>query len=151
MDSQIIEIIGLNRLVNDLLAAGVEVARPIRDRGVDLIAYIERDKKSFWARPIQLKAASEENFIINKKYSRATDLLLVYYWHLHSKNHPVAYAMSYATAVQIAAKMGYTKNATWTRNGIWTVHKPGRDLKVLMEPYQMNPDRWKKAVFNSMA
>jgi len=85
LDSQVIEIIGQNRLVNDLLAARIETARPTRDRGVDLIAYVERDKKGFIARPIQLKAASEEIFVINKKYSRAKELLLVYYWHLHSK------------------------------------------------------------------
>ena len=39
VDSQLIEIIGRNRLINELLRGGLEVATPLRDRGIDLIAY----------------------------------------------------------------------------------------------------------------
>ena len=39
MDSQAVELLGRNRLVSDLLQAGLEVALPVRDRGIDLIAY----------------------------------------------------------------------------------------------------------------
>ena len=41
MDSQVVEVLGRNRLVSDLLQAGLEVALPVRDRGVDLIAYAD--------------------------------------------------------------------------------------------------------------
>ena len=41
MDTQTIEILGRNRLVNELLVAGLEVAIPLRDRDIDLIAYID--------------------------------------------------------------------------------------------------------------
>jgi predicted methyltransferase MtxX (methanogen marker protein 4) len=56
MDSQTVEIIGRNRLVNELLAAGLEVATPLRDRGIDLIAYVDLDEAigRFAAFPIQL-------------------------------------------------------------------------------------------------
>ncbi len=43
MNSQIVELIGRNYLVSELLKAGFEVATPLRDRGVDLIAYIDLD------------------------------------------------------------------------------------------------------------
>lgn len=59
-DSQVIELLGRNRLIDELLRAGLEVALPRRDRGIDLIAYAEivSDVPAFVGRPIQLKAAS---------------------------------------------------------------------------------------------
>ena len=55
-DTQKIEIIGRNRLINELLAADLEVAQPLRDRGIDLIAYLDIDDAidRFVAFPIQL-------------------------------------------------------------------------------------------------
>jgi hypothetical protein len=41
MDTQLTELIGRNWLVNELLRAGLEVATPLRDRGIDLIAYFD--------------------------------------------------------------------------------------------------------------
>ena len=38
LDSQVTEYLGRNLLIDQLLRAGVEVAIPVRDRGVDLIA-----------------------------------------------------------------------------------------------------------------
>jgi hypothetical protein len=53
-DTQVVEVLGRNRLVNELLLAGVEVAIPVRDKGVDLIAYIDHVSKvtNFSALPI---------------------------------------------------------------------------------------------------
>ncbi len=60
LDTQITELAGRHDLISQLLAGGVEAAVPVRDRGVDLIAYIERDESSadqldFVACPIQRK------------------------------------------------------------------------------------------------
>ena len=57
MDSQLIELLGQNRLTDELLRAGLEIAQPVRDRGVDLSAYAELDTQVDWfvARPIKLK------------------------------------------------------------------------------------------------
>ena len=46
LDTQSIEILGRNRLINELIGAGIEVAQPLRDRGIDLIAYLDRNKKA---------------------------------------------------------------------------------------------------------
>jgi hypothetical protein len=48
-DTQVIELIGRNRLGSEILRDGLEVAVPARDRGIDLIAYsdllsIEREE-----------------------------------------------------------------------------------------------------------
>ena len=64
MDTQTIEILGRNRLVDELLVAGLEVAMPLRDRDIDLIAYVDLavDALKFAAVPIQMKAASKVRF-----------------------------------------------------------------------------------------
>ncbi len=58
VDTQTIEIVGRQRLSGELLAAGLEVAMPLRDRGIDLIAYADLDRqvKRFTAKPIQMKS-----------------------------------------------------------------------------------------------
>jgi hypothetical protein len=45
-------------LTAQVLARGVEVAAPIRDRGVDPIAYLDLDCAGFRTRSIQVKAPS---------------------------------------------------------------------------------------------
>src|SRR5262245_32215102 len=59
LDSQVIEILGRQRLIAELLRDGLEVAVPVRDRGVDLIAYADLSQQvaRFASRPIQMKAA----------------------------------------------------------------------------------------------
>jgi len=46
MDSQQVEIIGRNWLVSELYRSGLEVARPERDHGIDLIAYLDLDQSA---------------------------------------------------------------------------------------------------------
>jgi len=84
MDTQLVEIIGRQRLISDLLTADLEIALPIRDRGVDLIAYADlRDQVAhFTACPIQMKAALEASFSIDRKYARFPNLLIAYVWHV---------------------------------------------------------------------
>lgn len=59
LDAQQTEIVGRNLLISALVASGVEVARPERDRGVDLIAYLDLEsERGFQAMPVQLKASA---------------------------------------------------------------------------------------------
>lgn len=44
VDTQLVELAGRNWLASELLRAGLEVARPERDRGIDLIAYVDLDE-----------------------------------------------------------------------------------------------------------
>lgn len=84
-DTQLVEIIGRNRLINELLVAGIEVAQPLRDRGIDLIAYIDIDDEveKFTAIPIQMKAASARVFSINRKYEKfLPNLVIAFVWGL---------------------------------------------------------------------
>ena len=142
-DSQVVELLGRSHLIGELLRAGLEVAVPARDRGVDLIAYADlSDQVSmFFARPIQMKAASNRVFGINQKYKRVRELLLVYVWHLQTSEPIEAFALSYEEAVEVGRKMGYTRTASW-RSGAYTTTRPSARLRVLLEPFRMDPTRW---------
>jgi hypothetical protein len=143
MDTQVIEIIGRNRLVNELLRAGLEVARPERDRGIDLIAYADLSPtvQSFIARPIQMKAASGQAFSLATKYHRLPDLILAYVWHLDTPAKAVTYALTYAEALAIAEMLGWTKTDSWARAG-YSTSQPSRQILTLLESYTMTPERW---------
>lgn len=80
MDTQVVELMGRNFLINQLLSGGIEVAIPVRDKGIDLIVYLDDESLSngYSARPVQIKAASWRVFTIDKKYERFPHLLLTY-------------------------------------------------------------------------
>ena len=83
LDSQQVELIGRNLLVAQLLADGLEVALPERDRRVDLIVSTDQSEHGrFVARPVQLKAATSKAFVVDQKYEKFPDLLLAYVWNV---------------------------------------------------------------------
>lgn len=145
MDAQTIEIIGRNKLINELLKAGLEVALPMRDRGIDLIAYVDigRDEKlqSFVACPLQMKAATLCSFGVNQKYEKFPNLILTYVWYLDSPDRNITYALTYAEAFRVAEELGWTKTASWD-HGNYTTNNPSKNLLALLEPHQMTPDKW---------
>ena len=91
-------------LIGELIRDGLEVAVPVRDRGVDLIAYadLSRQVVRFGARPVQMKAFTASGFSVAQKYTRIADLLLAYVWHLGGSEPAVTYGLTYAAAVQVA-------------------------------------------------
>ena len=141
--------------MSQLLQAGLEVAKPERDRGIDLVVYLDLDKSigDFIACPIQVKAASERSFGLNPKYKRFPRLLLVHIWHVKESHKTEAFAMTYAEALAVARKMGWTKTDSW-KNGAssgkrgYSVHTVGDDsrLRALLEPFSMSPKKWKAKV-----
>jgi hypothetical protein len=125
-DTQVVELIGRNRLGSEILRDGLDVAVPARDRGIDLIAYSDllSNVKKFVARPIQMKASSEASFSIDRKYKRVANLIIAYVWHVHDPNATVTYALTYEEALTIARKCwGRAKgnSASWKRGPL--LHK----------------------------
>lgn len=143
-DSQRVELLGRNRLVEELLRGNLEVALPLRDRGIDLIAYADMvaEVAIYTARPIQLKAAWSRSFIVEKKYEKFPGLILAYVWNLGETASTVTYALEYMEALQVAEKMGWTKTDSWIKHGAYSTTNPGARLTSLLEPYRMTPDRW---------
>ncbi len=117
MDSQIVEIVGPNELIRQLLCAGLEVSIPLRDRGIDVIAYADlfANVERFVARPIQMKAASNRSFGLDRKYAKFPNLLIAFVWHLDCEEPETTFALSYEEACRVAETMGYTNTTSWER------------------------------------
>lgn len=147
MDGQLIEILGRNRLVHELLLAGLEVGLPMRDHGIDLIAYADLADHvvAFAACPIQMKAASAQSFSINSKYAKFPNLIHAYVWGIGGTVEAATYAMTQTEAVGIADEMGYTLTASW-RSGAYATQKPSRRLLEALAPFRMTPALWREKV-----
>ncbi|MGH8397619.1 MAG: hypothetical protein ACRETA_05165 [Gammaproteobacteria bacterium] len=147
-DTQIIELRGRLYLQAQLLAAHLEIAVPARDRGIDIIAYADRDLKNFVAKPIQLKASSRESFGIFKKYKKTPDLLLVFVWNLAKPGFEASYALTYKEALDIAKKLGWTKTDSWRVKGGYGTTTPSNELKAFLAPYKMSLQKWRQKLIS---
>jgi hypothetical protein len=143
-DTQVVEIVGRNWLVNTLFDAGIEVARPERDRGIDLIAYVDRDSSGFQAVPIQLKSSTVASFSIDQKYAKMPELLMCFVWHLgKSEQEPSCIALTYREAVQIGDDLGWTATASWTTGGQNSTSRPSGKVLEALKPHAMtSPADW---------
>jgi hypothetical protein len=144
VDTQTIELVGEHLLAGQLLQAGLEVAFPARDRGVDLIAYADIDQQAghFVAKPLQLKAATQRSFGIWTKYSRIHDLILAFVWHVGGSEPTETFALTCQEAITIGDTMGYTKTESWVGQGAYVTTRPSDRLCRLLEPYRMTPNAW---------
>ena len=127
--------------------AGLEVAIPLRDRGIDLIAYVDLAAKAskFAAVPIQMKAASTRAFSIDTKYAKISNLVIAYVWGLHAPEHSQIFALTYSEAVDIAEAMKWTATASWAK-GSYSTSAPSKKLCELLAPFKMSPDAWREKV-----
>ena len=150
MDTQVIELIGRNRLIDELFMAGLEVAIPERDCGVDVIAYDLGSRSiPFVARPIQMKAATGENFSIDQRYREMRGLILAFVWHVNDQRKPVTYALTWREALAIGRAMGWTETPSWTKHGKYTTQRPSQELLQLLDEHQMTPKLWRRKVRES--
>jgi hypothetical protein len=148
----IVNIIGFGlSLPNRIL--GLEVARPERDRGIDLIAYLDLDERvgSFLACPIQMKAATGAVFSLDPKYAKFPRLILAYVWGLGDSSQTRCFALTYAEALGIANEMGWTRTASWLTGGRnkrpgYSTTAPSGRLRALLTAFQMNPEKWRLKV-----
>jgi hypothetical protein len=157
LDNQLVELEGRNWLANALLRSGIEVARPERDRGIDLIAYVDKDARigTFVACPIQMKAATDASFSLDQKYAKFPGLVLAYVWHLGNPPNTTCYALTYNEALDIAHKMGWTTTESWTTGGNtgrrrFSTTRPSKPLCNLLAEYEMNKSKWWQKVIASL-
>ncbi len=144
LDAQQVELVGTSWLVAQLVADGLEVARPERDRGIDLIAYL--DDSRFRAVPILLKAATGRRFELMRKYERiGPRLLLVFAWNVRNPSKTSGYALTYREALKVAKDLGWIKTASWERAGCGS-QRPSARMVELLEPYRMGPGHWVQKV-----
>jgi hypothetical protein len=145
VDSQLTELAGKHMLISQLVAAGYEIAEPLRDKGIDLVAYREgKGAEDFWAYPIQIKASSHESFSLDVKYERFPRLLIAYIWNVHGPERSEVYALTFKDARHVMEEKGYLKTDSWTKRGYYFVRDAGNELKTMLEPYRMTPERWQE-------
>src|ERR1700722_11854563 len=146
-DSQLLEIAGKHLLISRLVAAGFEVAEPIRDRGNELIVY--RDGGDFAALPIQLKASSEQSFSLDAKYDKFPRLLITYIWNVQTSEENDIYVLTFEEALQVLRRKGYDKTDSWKKNHRYFVRNAGIELKEMLEPYKATPKLWRSKLLAS--
>jgi hypothetical protein len=113
---------------------------PLRDRGVDLIAYVDIDEDidNFVGIPIQLKAASKRSFGIHRKYDKFLNMIITFVWDLASTEElPSIYALTQQEAVAVADAMGYTQTESWQTWGGYDTTSPSKKLIEYLKPYRM--------------
>ena len=144
MDKQQIGLIGKHILIADLFAANFEVAEPLRDRGIDLIAFRDgTDGEEFEARPIQLKTSSVETFELYSKYERFTDLRIVYVWKAKNPVDAEFYCLAYPEAIDVLKSMKHAGYSILKEKGHWVTTKPSEPLKNALKSFQVNvPEDW---------
>ena len=141
MDTQVVEIIGQHYLIDQLLQSGIEVAVPVRDHGIDLVAYV--DQSEFHATPIQVKVSSSRSFAIDRKYQKFPNLLLVYVWNVAIDEEPEVYALTYAEAQTVGTDLGWTKTESW-KKGKYVTSSPSQDPIRALQEYRVEPGQWKE-------
>lgn len=150
LDTQQVEIIGRNLLVSLFISDGVEIAEPLRDRGIDLIAFQDlASEGKFRAVPVQLKAFSQRGFGVYKKYEKFPNMLIAYMWFVNEPLEATLYVLTYDQAVEIADRLGWTKTTSWLTHGNYTTSNPSAALTKELEPYKYSPGQLAKLVFSS--
>ena len=156
MDKQQIGIIGKHLLIANLLAAGLEVAEPIRDHGIDLIVFRDGNEGSekrvkFVARPIQLKTSSKKTFELYRKYDRFDELRIVYVWNAEGiwdeeyPSKPIIFCLKYKEAEEILKAGEHTETISWNSGGHWFTNSPSGPMEERLKDYQIRtPHDWPK-------
>jgi hypothetical protein len=153
LDSQQVETLGRAALTAALVADGLEVARPERDSGIDLVAFTTRPWKVI---PIQMKVATNAAFSVHRKYAHIDQLVMAYVWNARSAEHVEFYAMSWKAAVEIAEQLGWTTTESWTRErrggpekGGYGTNRPSARVRAAIEPHRMGPGTWRTTFFST--
>jgi hypothetical protein len=144
LDSQQIGIIGKQIAIAHLLAADLEVAVPIRDRGIDLIVYRDRAEDGvFRACPIQLETASEAVFGLDAKYQHFGGLRIVFVWNAKEPSKAQLFSLTYVEAEEVLTQMKFDQTDSW-KEGKYTTTRPSVKLKALLEQrFEVkNPQQW---------
>ena len=147
-DSQLTELVGRHFLISQLIASGLEVATPIRDRGIDLIAYLDLNAETdqFLACPIQMKASKEARFSLEQKYKKIANLLVTFVWHLENPAKTCIYALTYNQAFEMLNSRGHCETFSWREKHGYSVPNPSGSWLEELEPYRMTPFNWRERI-----
>ncbi len=142
--TNVIEVLGRNHLIAQLVEDGVHAAVPLWDQGVDLIAYYGR-AEGLVARPLQLKVAETSRWSVHQKYAEIQSLLMVYVWHIRRQDDVQIYAMNYAQALHhLTMAGGYTQTESWLEKGGYSIAPVRNKLWESLQPFRMSKGMWRE-------
>jgi hypothetical protein len=122
MDKQQIELIGVAALTAALIREGFEIARPLRDRGVDLVLFSD-DSARCSAILIQVKTHSETGLeVFRERYAKFPGLVYAMVWQALSQ--PRYFLFDYAEAVALIPETSRQQRAWTAPQGHWTWTHP---------------------------
>jgi hypothetical protein len=137
VDEQQIEYIGTAALTAALIREGFEIARPIRDRGIDLIVFSDSPGEPFAAIPIQVKAHSGAALAVHRKYEKFVGLVHAVVW--QALTEPRYFLFDNDEAISLVPERS-RQTSSWTRpGGHWTWTDAPHNLQVRMAPFE---NRW---------
>jgi len=152
-DTQIIELEGERHLMSRLLADGVEVANPVRDHGIDLIAYLDQKDGNgqFLACPIQIKTATGKRFSLDTKYKKFPNLLIVFVWDVLDDNARTFYALTYQEAEKLLQKSpargtDHTLSKSYTKSNGGYHFEVSKKWMEVFDAYRVKPGKWKDKI-----
>lgn len=134
-NSREVELAGRSWVVSRLLAHGIEVATPVVDSGIDLIAFKEVGAGGIRALPLQLKCATAENFSLDAKYAER-GITMVYVWHVMTT--PRAYIMSYEEALTVLGEKS-AATPSFSGRGTYSMSSVSKDKQQRLGAFL---DRW---------
>ena len=130
-DGQLVEIVNTHKVIASALEAGLEVARPERDDGVDLIIY-SRKGGPWVSAPVQIKS----RFNIQKKYDERPGLVMCFVC------GETIYVLTHEKAKEIATARGYTNTESWNKPGGGYSCTVGDALAEDLRPWIATRERW---------
>jgi hypothetical protein len=139
LDKQQIEIVGTAALTAALIREGFEIARPLRDNGVDLIVFSDDSARPL-AIPLQVKVHSETGLeVFRERYERFPGLVYAVVWQALSQ--PRFFLFDHDEAVALIPETS-RQTSSWTRadgHWTWTHLKVPQDVQLNMARLE---NRW---------
>lgn len=146
MESETVDFVGRNRVIDDLLMAGLQVAIPLKAGDFDLIAYDELSERStvFAGCPVQVKASQGRSFKLDQRFDRVANLIHAFVWGVGT-DRVTTYALSQREVVEVAEALGYTLAQSMQKD-LYSSVPQSRTLVELLEPFRMTPEAWKRKI-----
>ena len=135
------ELINTHRAIESVLEAGLDVAMPLKDDGIDLVCYVSKGDGPWISVAVQVKS----RFEIDKKYLSRPGLVMCFV------SPEKIYVLTHERAVEIALVRGYLNedNVSWRDLGGYSA-AIGQSLSRDLDSCIATPDRW-RAIFAEAA
>lgn len=143
LDAESVAILGQNRLIEQLVLGGIDVATPMRKHDVDLIAYVTpRDRsEEFVSAPIRVKSSTGRAFSIDNSLEAIAGLLHVFVWNVGGDSCSL-FALTHRELGAVAEALGYSLAPTFQK-GLYPQPVNGsKSLANALEPYRMSAESW---------